>query len=195
MFELVKDLLGLTLVDPRAAARKVIALDYDAATLATIASLLIVVAAMLSTLFSPGIDPADESFMGLLARNPLVVALLEIVVFVIVAIALWKAGGIFGGTGTFGEVLSVATWNQMISLVVQIFLILLILFIPPLVGPVFLLTFALRIYVFVVSLQVAHDFDNIFVTAGVILLSLMGVLFVAGIVAMVFGLYPQGAVP
>ncbi|MEO1422258.1 MAG: YIP1 family protein [Pseudomonadota bacterium] len=195
MFELVKDLLGLTLVDPRAAARKVIALDYDAATLATIASLLIVVAAMLSTLFSPGIDPADESFMGLLARNPLVVALLEIVVFVIVAIALWKAGGIFGGTGTFGEVLSVATWNQMISLVVQIFLILLILFIPPLVGPVFLLTFAWRIYVFVVSLQVAHDFDNIFVTAGVILLSLMGVLFVAGIVAMVFGLYPQGAVP
>ncbi|MEL6599963.1 MAG: YIP1 family protein [Pseudomonadota bacterium] len=195
MFELVKDLLGLTLVDPRAAARKVIALDYDAATLATIASLLIVVAAMLSTLFSPGIDPADESFMGLLARNPLVVALLEIVVFVIVAIALWKAGGIFGGTGTFDEVLSVATWNQMISLVVQIFLILLILFIPPLVGPVFLLTFAWRIYVFVVSLQVAHDFDNIFVTAGVILLSLMGVLFVAGIVAMVFGLYPQGAVP
>ena len=195
MFELVKDLLGLTLVDPRAAARKVIALDYDAATLATIASLLIVVAAMLSTLFSPGIDPADESFMGLLARNPLVVALLEIVVFVIVAIALWKAGGIFGGTGTFDEVLSVATWNQMISLVVQIFLILLILFIPPLVGPVFLLTFAWRIYVFVVSLQVAHDFDNIFVTAGVILLSLMGVLFVAGIVARVFGLYPQGAVP
>ncbi|MEL6125375.1 MAG: YIP1 family protein [Pseudomonadota bacterium] len=195
MFELVKDLLGLTLVDPRAAARKVIALDYDAATLATIASLLIVVAAMLSTLFSPGIDPADESFMGLLARNPLVVALLEVVVFVIVAIALWKAGGIFGGTGTFDEVLSVATWNQMISLVVQIFLILLILFIPPLVGPVFLLTFAWRIYVFVVSLQVAHDFDNIFVTAGVILLSLMGVLFVAGIVAMVFGLYPQGAVP
>ena len=182
MLELFKNLLGLTLVDPKAAARKVIDLNLPAAVHLQITGLMIVLAAALSAMFSAPVDAADQTFMNVLVQNPAITAGLEMVVFVLVVFALWRAGRAFGGTGSFDEVLAVTTWNQVISLVIQVLLIIVIVFLPALVP-----------LLFVVSLQVAQAFDNVFVTAGVILLSLMGVLMVAGLAAMVFGFYPQGA--
>ena len=181
MLELFKNLLGLTLVDPKAAARKVIDLNLPAAVHLQITGLMIVLAAALSAMFSAPVDAADQTFMNVLVQNPAITAGLEMVVFVLVVFALWRAGRAFGGTGSFDEVLAVTTWNQVISLVIQVLLIIVIVFLPALVP------------LLVVSLQVAQAFDNVFVTAGVILLSLMGVLMVAGLAAMVFGFYPQGA--
>lgn len=181
-------LLRLTLLDPRAAARALIALNLPS----SVGWMALLLMAVLSSalgfsgfLIAPvDMDPAMLALFG----SPLRTALLQGLALALTAILAFWVGQRFGGTGRLAQALVLVSWAQLPPLLLQLAQTLALVLAPaaaPLIG---LAGFAL--YTVILSLFIAelHGFrSGPLVFLGMLAVSLLVALAAAFVFAAVLG--------
>jgi hypothetical protein len=178
-------LLRETLTDPRAAARRILAVDlpdlvrWQALLLVVVLSVLLVQVALL---LSPG-----GAAVGPMGGAPLQAGLLQGVALVMMVAAVHFVGRAMGGTGDFGQALTVVTWLQFVTLCFQLLQIAALVLLPPLAGLVALASLAVFLWLLVGFVQELHGFRSRGLVFLMILMSFFAIAFVLSILLAILG--------
>ena len=182
------DLLRLTLADPRAAARALMALDLPTSTGWTALILMAVLSATLGfvgLVIAPvEMDPAMQAVLG----SPLRTAALQCVALSLTGVLAFWVGQRFGGTGRLSQSLVLVAWAQVPPLVLQLAQLVAVVIVPALAPLIGLAGFAL--YVVILSLFIAelHGFrSGPLVFVGLLIVGFLVALAAAFVFAAVFG--------
>ena len=181
----------LTVRNPKAGLRSVMAYGLGVRELAEAAVLVAILGAIVATLML-AFTPADSDDVMLTpARSPLVLTLFQIATIFVSAYLLFYVGRLFGGDGTFGACLTAAIWLQVILLLVQILQFVLMFVIPFLATLAFMAAIVLVIYLSVSFVKEVHGFRSLFaVSAGVVGTMFVLAMVIAFLMA-TFGIVPQ----
>jgi hypothetical protein len=178
-------LLRETLADPRGAARRILAVElpdavrWQALLLVVVLSVLLV---QIALLLSPG-GAAMEPMGG----APLQAGLLQGAALVMMVTAVHFVGRALGGTGEFGQALTVVTWLQFVTLCFQVLQIVTLLLLPPLAGLVALASLAVFLWLLVSFVQELHGFRSRGLVFLMILMSFFAIAFMLSILLAIFG--------
>lgn len=180
-----------TLIKPRETIRTILTWDIDPSDLIKGALLVSAMSGLLDVLaryLSP--LPPELSQAGL--ASPLMVALVQFVGIIVVAVLTDRLGRFFGGLGTYVDALKASVWFAFVWMLGVAFFIVALLTVPALAP---LLQLGLMIWmmvVFSIFVQEIHGFQNFVVT----LAAVFGVGFVLGMCALIvmlnLGLLPVG---
>ena len=176
-----KPLVGLTIKNPRAAARRVLDMNLPPQALWLALSL---VSVLTSLIFSGLLQVAElpDTEMGEMARNspgyasPLIFALMQWARAVLSIFVLFWVGQTLGGQGRLVDVLAVITWLQVVGFCLILALSVAGLILPFVTTLGFFAFFAWWIWAVVGFLDEAHGFQSSIKAFGVLLMSVLGVL-------------------
>jgi hypothetical protein len=187
----LQDLLRLTLVNPRAAATRLKALNLPVQTGWSAMLLVSVVSAFLGFigfLASPiqG-DPGVAAMFG----SPLRTALIQFTVLALTGFLAYWVGHRFGGTGTLAQALVLVAWVQVPPIALQLVQLVTMVLAPglaPLVGIVGFALYAVLLSLFIAEL---HGFrSGVAVFFGILAVSFLVALGAAFLFALLIGV-PQ----
>ena len=192
-----KELFKLTLTNPRAAGRQIIALDYPPQALWTALALVAVLLslAMSALLHAAPLPPGQMgASIQLLPHysTPLLAALIQWGQMVITVFVLFWVGQALGGSGRLSDMLAVMIWLNLVAILVALGIFLLALALPPLAG------FAALVMVFWVvwatfgMIDAAHGFGNYFMGMFVFLLAWVVTVIGMSVFSAVIGLTAMG---
>lgn len=157
-----------TLKDPKDVLRILLDRNYaltDIAMAAAFLSALGVLSVEAMTFLAPP-DP-ESGFIG--ARQPLTSFVIQFMVTVLGAIAIYSGGRLFGGKGSLADSLLALTWLEFVLLLVQVIQIVAFMLLPMLGTLIFLSAVVLLIYLLVNFIMEVHGFTNgLAVVAGVV---------------------------
>lgn len=167
--------LGLrTVKEPRIVAKELIHLRVDRSHLWTALALAVVLNTLvyqITFLATPQNDIAPLIMIG-----PIGFAVVIGVVLMLSVVSLVYAGRTLGGKAQFDTVLKLLIWLQYLRFVVQIAALVLTPIIPGLAG---LLVFGASLYgiwLLLNFVDVAHEFNSLFISMGVLLMSFFGII-------------------
>lgn len=184
----IRDLVGLSLRDPRGALR---ALQAEQVPLAARSAGLLLMA-VLSTIFlqlgfaltPPGPDPVA----GFLAQSPFQTAVVQWLVLLLSAALIYRVGRAFDGKGSLADSILVVVWLQLIMLGVQLVQLVAFILVPPLGGLLGLMGFGLFLWLSVNFIAELHGFRLLgLVFLGLILTTLAAVIAVAMVFSLILG--------
>lgn len=181
----LRDLVILSVRDPAAAAREIIAFDLPRDVLWTALALMAVLNTLLysvTTSLVPGPSPMPAIF-----QTPFAYLVFMGGGLVLVTVALYWTGRSFGGTGSMDDILSVIIWLQFLRVVVQVISIVLLLTLPLLAALVTLAAAILGLWIFVHFVDQAHRFGSPLKAVGVIVASFIGMVMGLSILLAMFG--------
>ena len=185
------DLLRLTLVNPRAAAGRLMALRLDATTGWIALVLMSVLSAGLGYLgfmAAPNeMDPAVRALFG----SPLRTALIQLGALALTGVLAHWVGARFGGTGSLAQALVLVAWAQVPPILLQLGQILAMLSVPAIAPVIGLAGFA--VYAVLLSLFIAelHGFrSGPLVFLGMMVTSFLVAVVAAALFALLIGV-PQ----
>jgi len=175
-------LLRLTLSDPRAAARRVMALPLPRAARWQALALVIV----LSMLFG------QVAVLLMAGQGPdaLMVGMIQGAVLLMLVYGVHMVGRVLGGRGAFEDALILIAWLQGVMVAVQVAQIVALLILPPLTGLLGFLGMALFLWLLTNFVAELHRFTSLGKVFGMILLTLFGVAIVAAILLQMLGIQP-----
>jgi hypothetical protein len=164
---MIRDLMRLTLRDPRGGMRAVLNLGLDdrmrwlaLVLVAVVTTVVSGLAVLLAGMQLPEV-PRDIS--------PLPIAAIQVVVMAVGAVLVHILGRAAGGQGRFTDAILVVVWLQVFLVVLQVAQVAAAVLIPPLAPIVFLVT-VVAIYWFLTHFVAElHGFKNLFAVFGAIL--------------------------
>lgn len=172
-------LVGLTLVNPADVARLIVAhrqsrqVLWSALLLVTVLTVLMLAAVQMVV---PAF-PVPQPFTSTLVVGAM---------FVILVFAIYFTGQALGGTGTFPAAIALVAWYGAVGIVVRTVVALVIGMVPALAVTLGLASGTLMLWCLVNFVNVLHGYDSLPKAAGVLALTLIGLLFgVAFIVALI----------
>lgn len=180
--EFLQNLILLTVTNPRAAARQVIAMNLPIKSGWTALLLVSVLSALFGFLGFLFFPVKGDPMMAALFGSPFNTALIQIAVQFITAFMVWAVGTRFGGVGSLSNAVAVVAWVQVPLIALQVVQLIAMVLIPPLASILGL--GGLILYAVILSQAVAelHGFRS----AVVVFFGILGVSFVMTIVAAVF---------
>lgn len=170
-------LLALTLRDPRAAARYLMALNLPAGAVWSALVLMAVASALLLHIdltFGADTMPAEPLLQWVYA-TPFVTAMVQLGMLCFFVIAAHGVGRLFGGQGGLEQVALVVVWVQFVLLLLQMALVVAFLVLPPLAGVIMLALVVLSFWLVSHVLAEVHGFRN----AGLVFVGILVSTFVA----------------
>jgi hypothetical protein len=130
-----------SVTDPRGAARALTARPLPPPVLVDALALVAVLGGIVGTLFSmlvlsvpapPEITPEELTRARENMAGPFRQTVVQAGGMVLVALAIWGIGRMFGGTGGLRDTIAVTIWLSALALAIQVALILLLMVLPPL---------------------------------------------------------------
>lgn len=184
----IRDLARLSLRDPRAATRALLAEGVPLS--ARSAGLLLM--AVLSTLILQAsfvlAPPGDEPMAGFLASSPVRTAVVQWLILILTAVLTWRVGRAFGGSGNLPDSLLVVVWLQLLMLGVQILQLVAFVLIPPFAGLIGLVGFGLFLWLSVNFIAELHGFRSLgAVFAGMVVTTFAAALLAALLMGLILG--------
>jgi len=200
----LRDLVMLSLREPRAAARHLLDLGLGRDVLWTALALVVTLSAisfyLTNVTLTQEVMPTPEPPGGGLGpmfvqrMSPAIVTLMFFGNMVLLVFGLYWTGKVLGGVASLPDMILVLSWVQFLMLVLQVAQTVLML-LAPLVAALF--TFAALIYlmwVFLVFLAEAEGFSNLPRAVIQVLLTLVGVSVGLGLILSLIGVSAQGAI-
>ena len=172
-----RKLVKLSLVQPRAAARAVIALGLPGGLLIQAAAAITALGILLGYLavvISAG--PGDPVSLAILA-SPLLGAALQFGTILLVGFLTWRIGQAFGGRGSLDGALALVIWLNAMMLLIQAAQIVALLVLPPFAGLVAIATVVWALWAFANFVTELHGFENPFFVLGGVILSMIVLFF------------------
>jgi hypothetical protein len=182
-----------TVSDPRAGARRVMALDLSLREGWTALALMAVASAVLthvSFLLSP---PQAREFFADAMSSPISTAIVQGVVMMIGSWAMYWFGAARGGRGTLPQAVALAAWLQFILLVLQVFQLAAQVVLPPLSGIIGIVGVVLFFWLLTYFVVEMHGFTSLPLTFLGILAAMIAVgMGMALVFSILFGVPAQG---
>ncbi len=184
------ELLIESLIRPRAAARRLFALEIPAeavapaAAAAACAGVVLAYAAMV--LSGGAVDPVSEWVL----RAPILGAAMQLGMMLLFALLTWRVGRLFGGTGGFWDAARLVVWLNVVTLAIQAAQLAALALIPPLAGLIALATLFWLLWAFASFVAELHGFEQPFMVLGVVLLLVVGAVFGLTMIAAILGITP-----
>jgi hypothetical protein len=179
-----------TVLTPRAAARRIIDMQFPVRVGWLGMGLAVVLSALLSVISSQ-ISPYDvEPIYGALFASPIRLALLQGLLLLISLALIVGLGRAMGGKGGFSDALVLVAWLEAVLIVIQAAQMLLLLISPQLAVLLGLVSFAIFLWVLANFIAELHGFSSALKVLGVIILTF----FVLSFLMALFGVgMPAGA--
>lgn len=182
-------LVLLTLREPRAAAKQVIAL------LPTTEVRLLALGAVMAS--SSALGVAGEMLFSFVTKidlgktdSPLPMALVQGALILYAAGAMTVFGRQFGGKGSFGAALSLVLWIEAMLIAGQILQIVVMVFFPLISVLGTLALFGLMFWLLIQFTGALHDFDNLMTVGAGVVAVFFGSAMVLGAVMLSLGIVP-----
>lgn len=182
-----------TLVQPRGAARAILALRLPPRVLV---ELLLLVAILTDLLLYAELAFGGGAglLLGLAAPNPILMAGMQLASLLLMMVALQGIGRIFGGTGHWAGALALVIWLQMIMLGLGIAQLVLYFVLPPLADALGVVSLGLLLWLLTNFTAVLHGFRNLWLVGFGIIASSVVLIFGLSFLLVFFGILQPGAV-
>lgn len=181
-------LARLSLEDPRAGIRQLLALGIPLPA-RTVGLLLMAVASALLMHLGFIIFPVtDDPLAAYLMQSPLRTAVMQWVVLSVSVILIFRIGRAAGGRGNLPDTLLTMVWLQVIMLGVQVLQLLLLILLPPLAGILSLAGIVLFLWLMTNFIAELHGFaSRLAVLAGILVTSFAVAMVLVFLLLMIFG--------
>ena len=192
---MIGELLRLTLTDPRAAVRRILALALPdgAAWLAFAIVVVLGLAATLVSLTLAPVEPPQDMANPVLylAAHPYHAAAFQAAFLILLAVGVALVGRWFGGRARFGEALVLISWIEFCMICLQAVQLVLVFVLPPVALAAGLAGFALFFWWLTVFTAEANGFRNLLLVFLGIVACLMVAALVSGMVMVSLGIAPM----
>ena len=181
-------LARLTLNDPRAAARSLLALDVPLPARTAGLLLVAVLSALLLHLGFLLLPTGEDPIARFMSQSPLRTAIFQWVILAVTVLCVWRIGRAFGGRGMLSDALILVVWLQVIMVAVQLAQLLCLILFAPLAGLMNLAGLVLFFWLFTSFIAELHGFSSRWaVLAGVFGAGFAVAMLVAGVLTMIYG--------
>jgi hypothetical protein len=180
-----------SLVQPRAAARAVIALGLDRDLLVQAAAAVTALGVLLGYVAAAIRPEQIDQVSAAILANPLMGAALQFGVLLAAGFLTFRIGQAFGGTGDFDGGLSVVIWLNTVMLLIQAVQLLAMIVLPPLAALIALATVIWALWAFANFVAELHGFQNPFLVLGGVILSMIVLFFAIAMFLAILGIAPQ----
>ena len=188
-------LMGLvreTLVDPRAAARRII-LARVPMNARWLALALVVVLSVLLGQVTIGLMLGPTGMMGGMLGGPVSSIVLQGGVLLTMVFAVHQVGRWMGGGGNFPDALLLVVFLQGVMVLIQVVQIAALLLLPPLAGIVSMVGFGVFLWVLTGFVAELHGFRSLLGVFGMILATAFALAFLLALLLAMLGVTPPGA--
>lgn len=194
---LFNELFRLTLVDPRGAGHRVIALGLPPQVLWTALALVAVLFSLsMSAILHSAPMPPDPTGAAIRAlphySAPLMAALMQWGQMVITVFILFWVGQALGGKGRLVDMLAVMIWLNLVAVVISVVIFVLALVLPPLASLAVLVMLFWVFWATFGMIDAAHRFDNYFMGMLVFILAVVAMAIGMSVFSAVLGLTAMG---
>lgn len=187
------EILTDSILRPRLAAKRVLALPLSPQAVveaAVAVSCLGVVLGYAAVRLAGGaVDPLSAAVLS----RPLLGAATQIAVMAAVAFLAWGIGARLGGRGDALGAAKVVVWLNAVTLVIQAFQLVALVFAPPLASFMAIATLLWLFWAFANFTAELHDFASPFIVLGVTVLTAVGLVLGLALIATLLGVSPEGA--
>lgn len=181
--QLVKESLTL----PRNAARRLLGVPLDLRSGGALMLLAVIAGTLVAEAMRWVLPGTVGGFQDALLAQPVVAVGLQFGLLVLMSLAAAVIGRALGGTGTLPQALVLIAWLQVMMVLIQLVQFVLLLLIPLfglLVGIASVIWFFWALAVFIAEL---HGFENVLKVLGMILLSMVSILFAFAVLLSLLG--------
>lgn len=182
-----------SLARPRDAARRLLGLDIGWGPLAQLAVAVTCVGMVLGyaalQLSGGGVDPMSAAVL----EAPLLGALTQLGVLVLVVLLTVRVGRALGGTGGYWGAAVLVVWLNVMTLLIQVVQIGLLVVAPPLAGVLSIATLLWLLWAYANFVTELHGFNSPFVALGVTVLTVVALVLGLTLIAAILGFSPSGA--
>jgi hypothetical protein len=195
----IPDMIRETLRDPRAAAKRIMAMDLEAGTLwqgLALVVVLSVIAAQVTALLSGA--PAGggaEIMLPAVLSSPLLMGFVQGALLVLMVFAVYWIGRTFGGGGRFEDSIALVTWLQFLLVCLQVVQGVATLILPPLAGLIGIAGLVLFFWLLTQFVTVMHGFDSPGMVFAMIVVSMLAIVFALSMVLALIGVLFVGEPP
>lgn len=185
--ELARD----SVIAPRAAARRLLALRFGqvellmATLVVTCAGIILAYAAL--QLGTAPIDAVSARLLGM----PLVGALLEFVITVIIGYLTWRIGRLFGGQGAFWDAMLLVVWLNTMLLMLQVAQLAALATVPAIAAALAFVGILWALWAYANFVTELHGFENPFMVLGGVVLTAIVLFFALATLFAILGLTPR----
>ncbi|SIO16348.1 Yip1 domain-containing protein [Rhodovulum sp. ES.010] len=182
-----------TVTDPRDGATRVLALHLDEGTLWQALVAVVAVSVLLTQLGNYIVATPIDPLLPIFEANPLLAAVIQGGLLVVMVYAIHIIGRRFGGTGAFAGALALTVWLQVIMAMLQAVQILFLLVLPPVSGLIGLFGIGLFFWLLSHFVAVLHSFDSALKTFAGIVMSMIAIVFGMSLLMSILGITLGGA--
>lgn len=179
-------LTRLTLQDPRAATRALLAEGVPMRARTGGLLLVAVVSAVFASLQLGTSPQALDPLSAFMLASPFRAAVVQWLFLALTVVLIHRVGRAFGGRGSFGDALLVVVWLQLLTLAIQVLQLAATLIAPPLAGIIGLGGFVLFLWLMTAFIAELHGFTSRGLVFLGMVLSALGVGLVLGFVLILF---------
>jgi hypothetical protein len=192
----LSSLVRLSIVDPRAAARRVLAMPVPADARWMALALVVVLSVLLTQLaiglFATLAPPAAEA-PGPTGVSPFLAGGVQAAALVLLVLAVDRVGRMFGGRGSFDGALLLVIWLHVVMICLQVIQLVTMVLVPPLGSLVALASLAAFFWVLTGFIAELHGFRSLILVFLGMLLSLFAFSVGLAILLIMLGITPPGA--
>jgi hypothetical protein len=182
-----------SLLRPRLAARRVLALGLGPVVLlqaAVLTACLSTLLGYIALVLNPG---AIDGISQALLAQPLRGAALQLAVMMLGAGLMARIGMLFGGTGSIGGALALLVWLNTVMVLLQAVQLVALIVLPPLAVLIALATLLWAVWTFAGFVAELHGFGNTLLVLAGTVLALMVLFFSLAMLMAILGFSPRGA--
>ncbi|HOZ31236.1 MAG TPA: YIP1 family protein [Tabrizicola sp.] len=173
-------LARLSVQNPRAAARVLLA---EGVPLAARSAGLTLIAVVSAILLYPSfvLMPPEDIVSAFFAQSPLQTAVVQWLALLLSVVLIASVGRAFGGRGSLADAMLVVVWLQLLMLGVQVAQLLALVVLPPLAGLIGLIGFVGFVWLMVNFIAELHGFRSLGLVFGGIIVTFIAAAFVLAI--------------
>jgi len=152
----------------------------------TIAAMVLTAATCISTIlaFIPNPDISEEIRANGLMFSPIGTAVIVLMSSYLAAFFISRGGTWFGGKATFGQILSIMAWTQVLQVIFQTIVVMILFIVAPIAGIMQIGFVILGVYILISFVKAAHGLQSLLVSG---ILVIFGSLFAFLGTGLIFG--------
>jgi hypothetical protein len=182
-----------SLIRPRAAARRVLALGVPLAELLQAAVLVTCAGMVLGYLALRASPGAIDAISAAVLASPLVGAAVQLGVLALIVVLTTRIGRLFGGGGDLLGALALIVWLNVMMLLIQVVQLVTLVVVPPLASVLAVITLVWLVWAFANFVTELHGFQNPLLVLGGTVLTMIVLFFTVAMLLAMLGLTPQEA--
>lgn len=180
-----------SLVRPRAAARRVIALGLAPGQLLQ-AALLVTCVGMLLGYLALNMTAGDvDAVSAAVLADPLIGAAAQLAVMAVVVVLTVRIGRLFGGGGGLWDALALVVWLNAMMVLIQAGQVVVLAIVPPLAALVAIATLFWAIWAYANFVAELHGFRNPVLVLGAVVVTAIVLFFGTAMLLAILGITPQ----